>query len=239
MGGLSVVPDTFVPPNHPLYPQDGLNPYAYDPQAGRDLLQQAGWRDTNGDGALESYGVEGLADGSTMVFDFVTTTSALRERVGEIVVDNLSQCGVRANLTPDPVPPQVFFAPDISSPIFGRTFDMTGFAWFADMLPPCHLYLSSEIPTASTGWSGFNVAGFENEEYDRACLAARDTLPGMDSYASRQMAPMRIFNEQLPAIPLFVHLKSALARPGVEGLTLDPTQTADIWNVETLSRARQ
>lgn len=236
MGGLSTVPNTFVPGDHPLYPQTDMNEYGYDPQAGIALLQQAGWRDTNGDGILESYGVPGLSDGSTLAFNFVTTASELRERIGAMVVENLAQCGIRANLTSDPVPPQIFFTPDINSPIFGRTFDMTGFAWFADMLPPCHLYLTAETPTASTGWSGFNVGGFSNEAYDQACQAARSAIPGMDLFAENHALAMRIFNEQMPAIPLFMHLKSMLARPDIEGLALDPSQTAEIWNLESLRR---
>lgn len=237
MGGLSTIPNTFVPADHPLYPAEGLNAYGYDPQAGMALLQEAGWRDTNGDGILESYGVPGLADGSTLVFNFITTVSSMRERIGAMVVENLVQCGMQATLVPDPVPPQIFFSPDINSPIFSRTFDMTGFAWFADMLPPCHLYLTGETPSASTGWSGFNVGGFSNEAYDQACQNARSSVPGMDLYAQSHMEAMRIFNEQLPAIPLFMHLKSALARSDVEGLQLDPSHTGDIWNIESLRRA--
>lgn len=237
MGGYSAVPDAYVSPDHPLYPAGELNAYEYDPGAGMSLLQEGGWRDTNGDGILEAYGVEGLADGATLVFNFITTESALRQRVGELVANNLGQCGMRVNLTADPVSPQVFFTPDINSPIFSRAFDMTGFAWFADMLPPCHLYLSSETPSAATGWSGFNVSGFSNEAYDAACQAARSTVPGMDDFAARHAEAMRIFNEQLPAIPLFVHLKAALTRPDIEGLTLDATQTSDTWNLERLRRS--
>lgn len=237
MGGYSAVPNAYVSPEHPLYPAGELNTYDYDPQAGMALLEQAGWLDTNGDGILEAYGVEGLSDGATMVFNFVTTESALRERVAEMVASNLNQCGMSVNVTAEPVPPQIFFTPDINSPIFSRAFDMTGFAWFADMLPPCHLYLSSEIPSASTGWSGFNVSGFSDEAYDQACRAVRSTAPGMDNFAERHAEAMRIFNEQLPAIPLFVHPKTALARPDIEGLALDPTQTADTWNLESLRRS--
>ena len=236
MGGYSVVHNTFVPPDHPLYPASDLNDYEYDPQAGIALLQQAGWRDTNGDGVLEAYGIEGLEDGAQLVFNFVTTVSQLRERIAEMVVANLEQCGIRATLTPDPVPPQIFFTADINSPVFGRTFDMTGFAWFADVLPPCHLYLSTEMPTAVTGWSGFNVSGFSNEAYDQACQSARGAAPGMEAYANNHVEAMRIFNEQLPAIPLFMHLKSALTRPDIEGLVLDPSQTAETWNIENFRR---
>ena len=237
MGGYSVVPNTFVPPDHPLNPASDLNEYAYDPQAGMALLQQAGWLDTNGDGVLEAYGIEGLEDGAQLVFNFVTTTSQLRERIAQMVVANLAQCGIRANLTADTVRPEIFFTANVNSPVFGRTFDMTGFAWFADVLPPCHLYLSSETPSAATGWSGFNVSGFSNEAYDRACDAARGTAPGMQAYATNHAEAMRIFNEQLPAIPLFMHLKSALTRPDIEGLVLDPSQTAETWNIENFRRS--
>lgn len=236
MGGLSAVPDTFVPPDHPLYASTNLSEYAYDPAAGAALLQEAGWRDTNGDGLLESYGIEGLADGSTLAFTYTTTTSTIRQRVAEMVAASLAQCGMRVTVAPEALSPQAFFAADINSPVFGRAFDITGFAWFADMLPPCHLYLSSETPTEATGWSGFNVSGFSNESYDAACRRARSAVPGMSSYEESHQEAMRIFNDELPAVPLFVHLKGALARNDIEGLMLNATQTADIWNVENMRR---
>lgn len=235
-GGLSQVPETFVPPDHPLYASAGLAAYDYDPAAGMALLQEAGWRDTNGDGVVEAYGVEGLSDGSPMAFTYLTTSSALRERIAEMIVADLGQCGFRASLPEEAVPPEIFFTPDINSPVFGRAFDMTGFAWLADMLPPCHLYLSSEIPSAETGWSGFNVSGFSNETYDSVCRSARSTIPGMEAYDANNAEAMRIFNDQLPAIPLFVHLKLAVARSDIEGLLLNSTQTGDLWNIENMRR---
>ena len=234
--GLSVVPDAYVPPVHPLYEEAELTHYDYDPEAGIALLNEVGWRDTNGDGVSESYGIDFLQDGSLLIFNYTSTSSTLRQRIAEMVIADLAQCGIRVNRT-EPVSPQTFFTPGTSSPIFGRQFDMTSFAWFADALPPCHLYLSAEIPGLRTNWSGFNVSGYESETYDAACQSARGAAPGMDDYRDNHLEALRIFNRELPAVPLFMHLDVALAGPDLEGVRLDPTEPVETWNVENFSRA--
>lgn len=237
MAGRSVVPDAYIPPSHPLYAQADLTSYPYDPEEGRRLIREAGWRDTNGDGVAEAYGIEGLEDGTRLIVAFATTTSQLRRQVAEAVAADLAQCGFQVNVTAEPLPPQVFFNPDVSSPIFGRAFDLTAFAWFADALPPCHLYTTEAIPDAASGWSGFNISGFSNEEYDAACAQATNTIPGMDRYLSGHLDALRIFNRELPAIPLFVHLRAAVSGSDIEGMELDPSHPALTWNIEAYRRA--
>lgn len=234
--GLSVVPDAYIPPAHPLYEEAELTGYDYDPEAGIALLNEVGWRDTNGDGVAEAYGIDFLQDGTTLIFNYTSTSSTLRQRIAEMVIADLAQCNIRVNRT-EPVPPQTFFTPGTNSPIFGRQFDVTSFAWFADALPPCHLYLSSEIPALRTNWSGFNVGGYESEAYDAACRAARGAAPGMDAYRENHLEALRIFNQDLPAVPLFMHLDVALARPDLEGVLLDATEPVETWNVENFRRA--
>lgn len=235
--GQSVVPDAYVPPDHPFYEQAELTHYEYDPQAGIGLLQEAGWRDTNGDGVSEGYGIEGLEEGTRLIFNYATTTSELQQRVAQMVAADLAQCGFQVTVNAEPVAPQVFFASDVNSPIFGRSFDVTSFAWFSDALPPCHLYVTSEIPDAGNGWTGFNVTGYSNEGYDTACSRANGLVPGMDGYTSSHLEALRIFNRDLPAIPLFVHLRAALTRPDLQGITLDPSQPTEMWNVENFRPA--
>ncbi|MDX1686709.1 MAG: peptide ABC transporter substrate-binding protein [Candidatus Promineifilaceae bacterium] len=233
--GLSVVPDAYIPPAHPLYGAAELTAYNYDPEAGIALLNEAGWRDTNGDGVAESYGIDSLQDGTTLIFNYTATSSPLRQQIAEMVIADLAECNIRVNRT-EPVAPQTFFTPGVNSPIFGRQFDVTSFAWFADALPPCHLYLSSEIPTLRTNWSGFNVSGYESEAYDAACQSARGAAPGTDAYRDNHLEALRIFNQELPAVPLFMHLDVALARPELEGLLLDATEPVETWNVENFRR---
>ncbi len=45
--GLTSVPNTFLPPDHPLY-NEAAPAYTFNPTAATALLQEAGWRDTDG-----------------------------------------------------------------------------------------------------------------------------------------------------------------------------------------------
>jgi peptide/nickel transport system substrate-binding protein len=236
-GEGATVLNAYIPPAHPLSQQAELTAYEYDPEAGIALLNEIGWRDTNGDGVSEAYGVEGIANGTHLTFNYVTTTSELRRRVAEMVIDDLGRCGFRVNLLDEPVPPETFFTPSADSPIFGRQFDMTAFAWFADVLPPCHLFLTAEVPAFANSWNGFNVTGYSNEAYDAACLRALGALPGSDAYVTNHLEALRIFNEELPVVPLFTHVQAALSRPDLEGLVMDPTEPAETWNIERFVRA--
>lgn len=235
--GRSVTLDSYLSPDHPLLENVELTNYNYDPQRAVALMQEAGWRDTNGDGVAESYGVPGMVDGTTLIFNFVTTSSDVQQRIAQMVSADLAQCGFRVNVNPQPVAPQTFFNGGMNSPIFGRLFDMTSFAWFSDAMPACHLYTSSQIPTTGNGWMGFNVSGYTNEAYDAACAAAQGTVPGMEAFATNHVEAVRIFNQELPAVPLFMHVQAALAGPDIEGLELDATMPIETWNVEEFRRA--
>jgi len=229
--GLSSVLNAYIHPAHPLYAVAELETYPYDPERGVELLAQAGWRDTNGDGVAEAYGVSGVGNGAILEFNYAGDDSALRGRIAEMVRADLAACGFRLYET-EPVPAAEFYAADADSPVFGRRFDLANFAWFADAQPPCHLYLSSQVPTVLNGWVGFNVSGYENEAFDAACTGGQAAVPGMDAYRENHLEALRIFNRELPAIPLFLHAEAALTRPDLEGFSLDPTEPAETWQVE-------
>ena len=231
MAGSSSVLNAYVHPAHPLYAQADLESYPHNPDRGIALLHESGWRDTNGDGVAEAYGIDGIANGTILAFNYTTTQSPFRQQVAEMVRADLGRCGFRVFET-EPVPADDYFATGGESPIFGRRFDLTNFAWLADAQPPCHLYLSSKVPTLLNGWSGLNITGYENESFDAACIGGQAAVPGMSAYSQNHLEALRIFNRELPAIPLFLHADAALTRPELSGFGLDPTEPADTWNIE-------
>jgi len=91
--------------------------------------------------------------------------------------------------------------------------------------------MSSEIPDKGR-WYGDNATGYSNPDYDAVCEAALQALPGIPEYEEHHKQAQIIFSEELPAIPLFMWLRVALARPGVLNFTPDSTAGSELWNIE-------
>lgn len=235
--GRSVVPDSYLPPGHPLYPEDGLAHWGYDPAAGRALLDEIGWRDDDGDGVREAHGVEGIRDGEPFVVTLLASSdSEISQETARIVRAQLADCGLRVTL--ETLPRWELLAAGPEGPLFGRQFDMAVGTWWLGEQPACERYVSSEVPGLDN-WDGANITGYRNPVYDDTCLSAREALPGTPAYGRYHREAQIIFSHHIPALPLFMRLRVALARPRVENLEMDATAGSELWNLETLDVRRE
>jgi peptide/nickel transport system substrate-binding protein len=73
------------------YVDPSLQPYPYDPEKAKALLDEAGWKDTNGDGTRDK-------DGTELVLRYGTTTKEVRQNTQAIVQQMLAQVGVKVEL---------------------------------------------------------------------------------------------------------------------------------------------
>lgn len=224
---LSRVLSSYLPPDHPYY-AGGLTEYPYDPEKGQALLEEIGWVDADADGVREAKDIEGIPNGTRLEFTWLSFTDALRLQYMQIWQQNLAGCGFMVNL--ENVPVGQYFANGPDGPLFGRRFDVTSFS--SSVEPSCERYLSSAVPSADNGWNGDNVSGFANADFDVACKRALGALPGTVDYIENHQAAQRIFSEQLPVVPLFVHFKLAAIRPEVKGFIMDATEDSAMWNIE-------
>jgi peptide/nickel transport system substrate-binding protein len=245
--GQSQVIDVYIPPQHPLFNEDAVS-YPYDPEAAGALLDEVGWLDDDGDPVTPrvASGVEGVPDGTLLEMAYETTTATLRQQVTAVIQQSLAQCGIQANI--NLMPAGEWFADGPEGPLFGRRFDLGEFAWLTGVAPPCNLYLSTETPgpggesmiSIQTGeevifqsaWGGQNDPGFVNAEYDAACNAALQSLPGQPEYEAAHKEAQLVFSEQLPVAPLFLRLKLAATRPDFCNFIMDPTENSEMWNIE-------
>ncbi len=235
--GRSQVLDSYLPPGHPLFDAELVRRYRHDPDAGMTLLEELGWTDEDGDGIREAHGVEGIRENTPLEFTWQSTNQDLHVRYMEIFQEDLAECGIQ--VFPQSLPSLEFFAQGPEGPLYGRAFDVASFAWSSSVTPPpCDLYLTSEIPDEDNDWSSSNFSGFSNETYDVICTAALQALPGMESYVQRHLEAQRIFSEQLPALPLFLRLKTAATRINVLGFEMDATETSEMWNIEAFDLER-
>lgn len=235
--GKSQVPDSFVPPDHPLYNPD-VKKYSFDPQAGAKMLQAAGWidADNNPDTPRVASGVAGVANGTPFEFDYLVPAVGEKPQAAQILKDSLAQCGITVNVRSEST--DQLFAPGPDGPIFGRDFAMAQFAWVTSLQPPCFLYTSGEIPGPfpdyPKGWGGANITGYTNPEYDQVCQAALSTLPDSPDYKKLYQQAQAIFAEDLPSIPLYLHLKVVAMRPDMCGVKVDPSADSALWNLEAM-----
>jgi peptide/nickel transport system substrate-binding protein len=246
--GRSMVMNSYLPPQHPLYNPDTQH-YDFDVEAGSDLLEEIGWVDDDGDPETVrlAQDVANVQDGTPLEVTYETTSSGLRPEVANLIHDSLSQCGIQINI--QDYHPAEFFADGPEGKLFGRRFDLGAYAWLTTIEPPCDLYLASQTPgpTGETwisiqeskerifgprGWNAQNYPGFANEEYEVACNSAKNAIPGQPEYEAGHLEAQKIFSEQLPVVPLYLTIKLAATRPDMCGFIMDPSAKSDFWNIE-------
>jgi peptide/nickel transport system substrate-binding protein len=229
----SVVADGYLPPTHPLAAAD-LPKYPFDPEKGGALLEEVGWKDSDGSPNTPrvAAGVAGVPDGTQLVVTYRTTEAALRKQVSQLVTDSLAACGIQVAL--QPAAPADLFGPGPQGLVFGRAFDLVQFSWEASARPNCLLYASTNIPGAGNQWIGTNISGYSSPEFDAACAAANGSRPEDADYAAKQQQVQAIFARDLPAIPLYFYPKIAISRPDLCGLEMDVTARSILWNLEGL-----
>ncbi len=229
--GQSPVLDTYLPPNHPLFNPQATH-WPYDPMAANTLLDDIGWLDTDGDPATPrlASGVIGVPDGTPLTMNYETTDAPIRQQITQILAQSLGGCGIQVNIALHSA--NDWFAAGPDGKLYGRLYDLGEFAWLTGVIPPCDLFLSSQIPSDANTWSGQNSPGFNDPAYDVACNLQFQSLPGEAAYMQGALEAQRIFAEQLPVIPLFLRIKTAAARADMCGYWLDPTSQSDFWNIE-------
>lgn len=242
LSGLSDVPRTYVPADHPLFNPRAAS-YPFSPEEGSRLLEEVGWIDHDGDPNTPrvARGVPNVPAGTPLAFGYWTTESPLRQQVGPLISASLAQCGVEARL-------QLWKAADFfelpDSPLFTRRFDLVEYALTTRTQPLCELFLSENIPgdpqaqnpdgkpSFPYGWEGQNTSGYRSAEFDQACRAALEFLPGQPGYVENHLLAQEIFARDLPAIPLFQRLLVTATSARLCGYRMDPTALSDTWGIE-------
>ena len=232
--GLSQVPDSYLPADHPLH-NGNIETYSFNPVSGNQILEQVGWLDQDHDPSTprKAMQVTNVPDGTPLVLNYVTSSATQRHQVAEILTDSLAQCGIGLNVSYLPASDLYLQGP--AGPLFGRKFDLAEYAIGVNSLePPCSWFTSSQIPSESNHWVGTNVSGYKNPDFDAACEKAAQSVATDPEYAFHQQA-QAVFAADLPAIPLYLRLRVAATRPDFCGFTLDPTSSSALAGIENFN----
>ncbi len=224
--GQGEVANVFMPSTHPDYAEDALTTYRYSPAIGNRLLDEIGWDGVNNNGIRFRNGA--LLSLRYNVNYPASYTGQLRETIANLVIEDLAECGVFAEVQNNSAVKMYSDWPD--SIIFGRQYDLGHYGWLLPSDPRCSLYTTAEIAD-SDYIRGSNASGYSNETFDAACAAADVALTATERGAALS-AQQAQFTADLPSLPLFFRQRLAITGSDVLNYTLDATHPSPVWNIE-------
>ncbi len=182
-----------------FWPEDLADPIPYDPDMANQLLDEAGWVDSNESGCRDK-------DGTELVLRFFTTTRQVRIDYQVLIQEYLTAVGVCTQLFP--VPAGVLFDSFSNRGIVNsRDFDLALYALSASPLSPNTdppSFYCSGIATAENP-DGQNTTGFCNEEYERLDGLVQTTLDPEERLGYAHDA-IRIFTENTHWVGLYLRV---------------------------------
>jgi peptide/nickel transport system substrate-binding protein len=162
-----------------------ISPWPYDPARGKELLDQAGWIDTDGDGIRDKNGV-------LFRFKFMYNSSnTFYIRLVKLIKDEAAKVGI--DVVADPYEWSVLL-PRLTE----RRFEAMVMGWGGDVIDdPYQIFHSSQIGNGAS-----NYVGFRSKEADRLIEKARMTL---DKHKRNELFHHvhRILHEEQPYTFLF------------------------------------
>jgi len=207
LNGQGIVAHSPILPNSWAYdPQ--VKTYPYDPRRAKELLDEAGWQDTDGDGIRDR-------EGLPLRFALLGSDEPLRRHILEEITRQWAQIGVKAE------PQTAGVSGLIRDFLRPRHFDAILVEW--DSLPadpdPYPLWHSTQANE-----DGQNYGAFANQEADRLMEEAR-RIPDATRRAELYKAFQEIFAEEVPAILLAYPTYNYAVDQVVHDVQVGPLQT--------------
>ena len=203
--GYGDVANSSVPPTHWQYDPSVLPDMPYDPGRARALLEEAGWKDRDGDGIRENESGEPLH----ITIDY-NQGSRQRQSIAELMQAQLREIGVDIRI-------QVLDVPTLNRVLFtpARDFDAVVLSWIAEFrLDDRDMFDSERIDGA---WA---LSGTRNPEMDRLL----DTLQTVVDHAAAKPlwdAYQRLQVAEQPYTFLYFVRRLSGVRNSVQGVTVD------------------
>lgn len=222
LDGSVQVTNSFLPAGHPDYASPA-DLQEYDPAAGQELLEQAGWREGE-DGVRTSAG-------GRLEVELYHLPTTLAADVASRIVSDLGDCGFQVNAIP--LDTDELFAPYPEGPIFGRTFGMAIYAWPGLVSPPCEMFASWEVPGEDHPF-GINASGFASDPYDRACRQILFGPAQGEEYQQAVQAVQFEFANQLPGLALFSRPRIVAHADWLCDVSIDPSNPSVLVDLELI-----
>ena len=214
--GSALKMDSFLPKTHWAY----VGPYPdlpqYDPEKGKALLDEAGWKLPEGEAVRVN------DKGEPLVIKYATTTAQFRQTWSAVMVQNLADCGIQ--ILAQFVPGSWWFGD--TTGLARRDFELGAYAWVGQVEPAGRtLYACDQAPLPSNNWEGQNYMGWCNQVANDNIVKATNTLLREDRIAAYDLV-QKEFAKDVVSIPVFQRAEAEAWSANLEGIRPDANEYA-------------
>lgn len=204
---------------------DKVTVYNFDPEKGKALLDEAGWKinaDVNPDFRVND-------KGDVLALKFTTTNAAFRQTWSAVWQKQMADCGIQV-LT-QYVPASWWFGD--TTGLARRDFQLGAYAWVGEPDPGgTTLWQCDQIPTPDNGWTGQNYMGWCNQQADVATKNANNTLV-KDDRIKWFVTLQQEYTKDVPALPLFNRTETFSTDAKMTGFDPKPGESYYTYNAGT------
>lgn len=190
-----------------------LKPRPYSPEKAKQLLKEAGWSDSNGDGILDK-------DGKPLSFTILTNNgNKQRADAATIMQQRLKQVGIAVKVR------LVEWSAFIENFINKRDFDAVILGWSLSPEPDQYSIWHS----SQTGPRQFNFLSYSNPKVDKALVDARRTFDSAERKRLYDIMQQQIYDD-VPMVFLYAPYSLPVFHKRIHGI--DPAPAGIGWNSE-------
>ncbi len=205
LAGHGSISNAIMKPSLSVYP-DGLNEYAYSTEKATELLNAAGWTDTNNDGILDK-------DGKALHLTYTFSNTTENTQIAQILQQYLKMVGIDLEL-------------------ISQDFN-TVLATLKDPTQEFDISTMGATYRANMGYGGSNVwmSRFDKDEKEVALMEAATGSKNMDEAKENYGAWCEYINEMLPQPILYFKSQGYAVNPKL--VNYQPIQDEWFADVET------
>ena len=231
--GVAGRPTCNLVPAPALYASDNTDCLKQDMEGAKALLDEAGWKDSDGDGIRDK-------DGKKFKLLFQTSVNAVRQDFQAVIKQWWNELGVEVELKS--VDGGVFFGGDAGSPDTFQKFyaDVQMYANnFSGNDPEPYLaeHTCEKAPRPETQWQGENINRFCDPEYDKLLTELTKTAePEKRGEIGRKLNDM-LTKESMTTVPLVDRGRLSAHSNTLGGVKLN-TWDSELWNASDWYRIK-
>ncbi|WP_416145233.1 ABC transporter substrate-binding protein [Planococcus koreensis] len=196
--GYATIADAGIAPALKDYYTDDVTRYDYDPERAKELLAEAGWEDTDGDGIVDK-------DGEPFTIDFEIGIQGDLEAISQMVQQYLVKTGFDVNLN------AMEWNSMIQEVVVNRDYEMSLNWWRYPADPDLSAYMHSN------SIAGNNITAYQNPELD-ALLDAGAQTSDVEERKEIYIEAQKFMAEELPYIFLWYPQEAQVRASNLKGV---------------------